>query len=434
MRQRLFSVTGLVVVAGLVGLSAEPVQAQQRRQNAPVIGRKADDGTPPSQRQTGAGATEAFGLSVRKGFSLSLALENVPGVRFIETDPAGRLFVSRPQQGDVLMFEDRDGDGVFEAKTTLAEGFPTAHGLCYHAGFLWFTQSGAIHKVRVDDLKPNAKPEVITVIKQGELPTGGGHWWRSILVDDDHLYTSIGDSGNISDETKTERQKVWRFKLDGSGKTLFASGLRNTEKLRHRPGMSEVWGVDHGSDWFGKDAGEGNDRLPITDYNPPCEFNKYVEGGFYGHPFVTGFKAPRYEYAFGKQKRDDIVELADKTIPPAWAFVAHSAANAFTFLDPARCGPGKGMPAEFAGDAFVAERGSWNRSELSGYAVVRVLFDNGLPYGALNVVSTLSEDGQSHNGKPIDCVQMPDGSVLFSVDSMKDGKARVFRIRHEQAK
>jgi len=44
--------------------------------------------------------------------------------------------------------------------------------------------------------------------------------------------------------------------------------------------------MDHGSDWFGKPLEDKEDQgQPITDLIPPCEMNRYVQGGFYGHPF-----------------------------------------------------------------------------------------------------------------------------------------------------
>jgi hypothetical protein len=46
---------------------------------------------------------------------------------------------------------------------------------------------------------------------------------------------------------------------------MWSSGIRNTEKLRFRPGTQEVWGVDHGSDNFGDKLGENTGRDFFTD-------------------------------------------------------------------------------------------------------------------------------------------------------------------------
>ena len=166
--------------------------------------------------------------------------------------------------------------------------------------------------------------------------------------------------------------------------------------------------MDHGSDMFGgnleKKSSTG--KQPITDNNPPDEMNRYVQDGFYGHPFIVGNRVPRYEY----MDRADIVELAAKTIVPEWATGAHWAPCAMTFYT------GSQFPSECNNDAFVAFHGSWNRSEKAGYCLNRVLFENGHPYGELKYVNFLSPDGKVL-GRPVDVVVAPDGSLLISDDN-----------------
>ncbi|MFN0010296.1 MAG: PQQ-dependent sugar dehydrogenase [Phycisphaerales bacterium] len=425
-------VVGMLAAMVMLSVVAPPAALGQHAGG----GNQVLKGTPAGRQLTGEGARDVLGFSVRAGYELTLAADEVSGGRFLEFDERGRLYVSVPS-GEIVQLFDDDGDGVFERRREVVTGLRGLHGLCFRkddtGSWLWFTTSDSVRRVRVDTLpeQGEVKGTVETILKPGDLPRGGGHWWRSVLVTETHVFTSIGDSGNISDETASERQKVWRFNHDGTGKTLWASGVRNNEKLRLRPGTSEVWGVDHGSDNMGAPLGESARAYgPVTDMNPPDEFNHYIEGGFYGHPFVTGNRVPRYEFAVGKGKREDLVELADTTIPPMWCFQAHSSSNAFAFLEPGLCGAGKAMPADHAGDAFVAQRGSWNRRAPSGHTISRVLFDDGVPYGQLVIVSTLAKGGRSHNGKPIDCVQAADGSVLFSVDSMQEtNAARVYRLR-----
>src|SRR5690606_31820323 len=149
------------------------------------------------------------------------------------------------------------------------------------------------------------------------------------------------------------------------GKMQFCTGLRNTEKLRFRPGTAEIWGCDHGSDWFGRTYGDKEGNQPITDLNPPEELNHLVEGAFYGHPFLVGNRVPRPEFA----DREDINALAAKTTPPAWPFGAHWAPNGFTFLE-------NDYFPQHQGDMFVAFHGSWNSQTRRGYCMERVLFDN----------------------------------------------------------
>ena len=120
-----------------------------------------------------------------------------------------------------------------------------------------------------------------------------------------------------------------RFNLDGSNMRVFCTGIRNTEKLQFRPGTKDIYGLDHGSDWWGAYLGDKKGNQPFTDHNPPEELNHYVEGGFYGHPYIVGDRLPRAEYA----KRSDILELAESSLSPELIIPAHSAPNGFTFYD-----------------------------------------------------------------------------------------------------
>ena len=341
---------------------------------------------------------------VREGYKLSVVQKDIANPRDLVINTEGVLFVSLPEKGEIKACRDKDNDGYFETVTTFVKGHPKAHGMYWHEGWLWYAESGAIFKAR-DTNNDGVADEDLTVIPAGKLPSGGGHWWRSLLISNNRIYTSIGCSGNIDDETATERLKIWSFALDGSDKKLFCGGLRNTEKLVVRPGTDEIWGMDHGSDNFG-DIMEKKDkdgRKPITDWNPPCEMNHYVQDGFYGHPYITGNKLPRYEY----MNRPDIVEWAVKTTPPAWATGSHYAPNGMTFY-------GANQFPNAKGDAFVAYHGSWNRSVKGGYAVTKVLFENGNPYGEQTYVKFEKNDDLF--GRPVDVQVALDGSLLISDD------------------
>ncbi len=345
---------------------------------------------------------------VRDGFTLSIAENTINEPRFMAFDDQGTLYVSLPGKGEIKSLKDLDKDGYYETLKTFVSGYPTVHGMYFYEGWLWFTQSGAIYKA-MDSNNDGVADKTETIIPNGDLPEGGGHWWRPIVINNNRIYTEIGCSGNISTDEGTDRQKIWTYNLDGRDKKLFASGLRNTEKLVVRPGTDEIWGMDHGSDWFGRTL-EEKSSVPgqvITDSNPPGEMNHYVQDGFYGHPFIVGKRIPRYEY----MDRPDIVELAAKTIEPEWCAGAHWASNAMTFYT------GKQFPAECSNDAFVAYHGSWNRTNNAGYCLTRVLFENGHPYGELKYVDFLKPDGEVL-GRPVDVLVAPDGSLLFSDDSV----------------
>src|SRR5215212_6720376 len=153
---------------------------------------------------------------VRAGYRITLAADKLPEARFMEFDDKGTLYLSQPGAGSIMTLVDKDGDGVYETSAKFITGKKTAHGMCFRDGWLWFSQSGAIHKAR-DTNGDGVADEVVTVIPEETVPRGGGHWWRSVLVTEDSIYSSIGDSGNLTDETTSnpDRQKIWKFDLKG---------------------------------------------------------------------------------------------------------------------------------------------------------------------------------------------------------------------------
>lgn len=391
--------------------------------------------TPPVRAQEkvarGAGTVgpNVPAFDVRAGYHVTLAAEDFGEARFLEFDDRGTLFVSQPGGGrrggggTIRALRDADNDGVFETRSVFVSDKAGVHSMHFFDGWLYYTSSltGGCERARDTDNDGKAD-ETQTVLPEGSVPKGGGHPYRGICVTPKHIYISVSDPSNMTEELETDRKSVFRFNRDesgtsakASGKMKFAHGIRNTEKLRLRPGTEELWGVDHGSDWFGRTYGDTQGNQPITDLNPPEELNHLVEGGFYGHPYLVGNRVPRPEFV----KRPDLHELAARTIPPAWSFGAHWAGNGFCFLE-------KDHFPGHKGDVFVAFHGSWNSERRVGYRVERVLFDEqtGLPYGSLQVVGTLGPDGRAVLARPVDCVEAPDGSVLFSCDHTR----RIFRI------
>jgi glucose/arabinose dehydrogenase len=352
---------------------------------------------------------------VRPGHKVTVAIENIPQARFIAVDHQGIVYVSRPDRGDILTY--KESQGTYQPLGTFLDHRPKVQAMQVVGDWLWFATSRGVFKTRVT---PSGKAgEIVDVLPEGSLPGESGHWWRSLYVAPHCIYTSVGDTGNIEDLLQTtEREKIWKFSLDGKQKELWCSGIRNCEQLAYRPGTTELWGGDQGSDWYGQPLGDKKGHQPVTDYNPPEEFNHYTKNGFYGHPFVEGFRTPRLEY-YG---RKDLLELAQRTTVPEWGFPAHAAFDGYMFLDDT----GQ-FPKEFHGDAIVCLHGSWNHSHKSGYRVEHLLFDpvSGKPYGSLPLVVTVTDDEQVL-ARPVACAMAPDGSILVSCDN----PGNVFKISY----
>lgn len=368
---------------------------------------------PPLEKFNGKTGANVPAFAVRPGYQVTLAADGLSEARFMVFDDKGTLYLSQPdKKKGVGALMDKDGDGVYETKTPFISNFQSAHGVDFYDGWLWFATATGVHKAR-DTNDDGVADETVDLIAEGTLPRSG-HWWKGLCVTPDGFYLSIGDSGDHNDDFATEREKIWLYALDGKSRKLWSSGVRNTEKLRLRPGTKELWGSDHGSDNLGKDWGESKEKgAPFSDAHPPEEFNHYVEGGFYGHPFVEGNRVPRPEYL----SRPDIIDLAARTTPPAWSYGAHWSGNGWTFLT-------KDYFPNATGDVFAAFHGSANSSVKVGYRIERLMFDNltGRPIGSQLIVSTLGTNGQQLD-RPNDCVEAPDGTILFSCDS-----GRIFRI------
>jgi glucose/arabinose dehydrogenase len=391
--KRAFASTIALLVGGMNALSLAQDKSDARGPNVPAF-------------------------TVRDGYRVTLAVEKMSETRFMEFDDKGTLYVSQPNAGKIVALKDKDVDGVYETSSDFTPGkLAKVHGMHFKDGWLWFSQSTGIHKAQ-DKNADGVADEVVAVIPEGTLPGTTGHWWRSIFVVEDGFFTAVGDGSNASDQSDTDRQKIWKYDLNGQNKKLFSSGVRNTEKLRYRPGTDELWGVDHNSDNFGQALGEDPKKniIPVTEMFPPEELNHYVEGGFYGHPFLVGNRVPRIEF----QKHPNLLELAARTTVPALQLGPHWAGNGWCWITKDH------FAADHKGDMFVAFHGSWNSTTKVGYRVERIFFDKqtGKPYGNLPIVQTLAADGTTVLARPVDCVEARDGSVLFSCDQTR----RIYRI------
>lgn len=425
----------MFVASGLIGLLAcakEPAHAQQGtnptppKQNGPpnVSGVYSGEvpmidppvhGNPAAHGTLGPGVPTGFW--VRPDFKVTVAVPQLANARFMAFDDKGTLYVSRPDYGDVVTFKPNGDSAYAEGPTFIADRHQVQE-MQFVDGWMWFATSRGVFKAKVG---PDGKAtDIQDICPQDSLPGGSGHWWRSLFVTSDGFFTSVGDNTNIGDLTKTEREKIWKYSLDGKTRELFCSGIRNTEKLSFRPGTSELWGGDQGSDWYGARLGDREGLQPITDFNPPDEINHYVKDGFYGHPFIVGYRTPRPEY----YDKPDIIELAKKTIVPEWGLPAHCAIDGWCWIT-----KGNQFPADYVGDMFVGLHGSWNRSRRSGYTVDRVCFDkiSGRPYGEQTIVSTMDNNERVY-ARPVDCVESSDGSILFSSDEGDGG--RIYRISY----
>lgn len=337
-------------------------------------------------------------IKVPPGFHLEVYADDLPGVRFMALSPRGDLTVSRPGRGEILVLPDRNRDGRPDRVSVFASDLDRPHGVAWRDGALYVAETGAVQ--RLTDADGDLVAEDKTLLTK-DLPDGGMHWTRTLgFGPDGAMYVSAGSSCNACDEEDPRRATIMRFKPDGSGREIYARGLRNAVGFTWHPVTRELWATDNGRDWLGNNL-------------PPEELNRIQFGGHYGWPNCFGARKP-------DPQKGDATRCA-KTIPPAVEFPAHMAPLGVTFYT------GKQFPAEYRHNAFVAFHGSWNRFPPAGYKVVRVRFQDGRPAGYEDFATGWLRGGRDW-GRPVDVLTAPDGA-LFVTD---DAGGRIYRITYRK--
>lgn len=340
------------------------------------------------------------GLNVPDGFELSVFARDLGHARMLGVH-GGHVYLTRPTQGDVLRFVDADANGVAESTVTVASSLANVHGIAFTGTSVFLATDKRVLKGTVNasgDFEGLA--DIIT-----DLPDGGQHPYRTLGIGPDGLlYISIGSSCDACAETNPEHATIVRTALDGTGRAVFARGLRNTIGFDWDPATNVLWGMDHGSDFRGDDL-------------PPEELNRIELAGNYGWP-----------YCFGDRQIDPIIDDPEgmtkglyciSTTPSVFEFQAHGAPIGMVFYD------GASFPDEYDGDAFVALHGSWNRFPPTGYKVVRVRFNGGEPVMTEDFISGfLIDDGEAQFGRPAGIAVAPDGALLFT----DDDNGMVYRV------
>lgn len=339
------------------------------------------------------------GLEVPAGFTANLFAEGLQHPREFEILPNGDVLVSQPRAGEVTLLRDGDGDGVSDERHTLISGMAGPYGLVHHDGTLHIADLRGIWRTPLEPGETSAPaPEAITEL--GTLGGTTGHWTRSLAYDADAqtFFVGVGSQGNIAVEDPP-RATVMAFDYAGGAPAegeVYASGLRNPVGIAIHPDTGQLYTVVNERD------GMGNDLVP--DYLAAVD-----EGAFYGWPYAYIGGNPQPGYA------DRAPDLVDQTRTPEVLFQAHSAAIGLTFYQ------AEAFPEDYHGDAFVTFRGSWNRDPATGYAVVRVPFENGEPVGGYEIFATGFRLGDQTParvwGRPTGIAVAADGSLLIADDT-----------------
>ncbi|GAB3792818.1 sorbosone dehydrogenase family protein [Spirosoma humi] len=348
-------------------------------------------------------------LKLPTGFSIAKFADQLGKPRMLTVSETGNVYVTSREAGTVTLLRDTNNDGQADQKQVVAT-IKDVHGLTIYSGKMYLV---AIHEVFSATINADGTlgtPQQLI----GNLPDAGQHPNRTIAFGPDgFMYITVGSTCNACADSNPENATILRANPDGTGRRIFAKGLRNTIGFGWHPETKELYGFDHGIDWLG-------------DEQQKEELNVIKDGAFYGWPYIYG--DGNYNPHPRPMGDTTYAQILAKTTLPVLQYDAHAAPLGMVFYT-ASASATSGFPAEYQNDAIATMRGSWNRSQPSGYNVVRVHFEGGKPVRIDNLVTGFVVDNnQAQFGRPVGIATMPDGSLLFS----DDNNGVIYRVSYKK--
>jgi glucose/arabinose dehydrogenase len=331
------------------------------------------------------------------GFTVSLyAHDGLKAPRQIRRAPNGDFFLAEEAAGEIKVVHDNNGKPEI---SVFATGMSHPFGINFYPvganpQWLYIGNTGSVVRFpyKNGDLKATGAPETLI----SDIPPMGNHQTRDVVfsLDGKRMFVAVGSADNVSNSPASEehRANILEYTPEGKFVQIYAAGIRNPVGLGVNPTTGEVWC-------------SVNERDDLGDNIVPDYITSVKEHGFYGWPwfYIGKHEDPRAKLARPADKTIDSVIVPDVLIQ------AHSASLGLTFYD------GTQFPAEYRGDLFAAEHGSWNRSVKSGHEVVRVPLDKGKSSGVYEDFLTgfTTAEGTPW-GRPVGVATGRDGSLYVT--------------------
>ena len=372
---------------------------------------------------------------VPAGFKVELFASGLKNPRLIRVAPNGDIFIAQSYEDEIRVMRAADGANKPSVNEVFVSGLDKPFGIAFwppgpNPKYLYLGNTGSVVRFpyQVGDLHARGPAETIVPgIPAGGHLTGGGHWTRDVAFTPDgkKMFVSVGSRSNDAENfphlpmpeslqyaklhgigslfgSEAYRADVLQFDPDGKGERIFATGIRNCVGMAINPTTGDLWCST-------------NERDGMGDNLPPDYITHVSDGAFFGWPYYyTGnHEDPRHA-----GERPD---LGGKVATPDVLLQAHSASLEMTFYD------GNQFPAEYRGDGFAAEHGSWNRARRTGYKIIRVIMRDGKASGEYEDFMTgfVTPDGDVW-GRPVGVAVAHDGSLLVT----EDGNGTVWRISY----
>lgn len=338
-------------------------------------------------------------IKLPPGFKISIYAEGVEGARSFAQGSEGTLFIST-RDDKVYALRDTNRDFRADQKFTVASGLFMPNGVAFRNGSLYVAEVNRV--LRYDNIESRLVTPPDPVVVSSAFPSDTWHGWKFIRFGPDgKLYVPVGAPCNVCERDDQRYATIMRMNIDGTGLEIFARGIRNTVGFDWHPVTKELWFTDNGRDMLGDDI-------------PPDELNNAPKPGMhFGFPYCHAGKILDPEVGAGKN--------CLMYTPPAQTLGPHVASLGMRFYT------GSMFPPEYKNRIFIAEHGSWNRSQPIGYRITTVRLE-----GNKSVAYEVFAEGwltpSGPTGRPVDIEQMSDGSLLVS----DDFGGKIYRITYSE--
>ena len=385
--------------------AAAPAAAPALPPGSPLIGRPADNEAAaklapiaPPPIAAAPDKLPVAKLKVPPGFNIEVYAAGMANARSLAEGDKGTVFVGTRLVGNVYAIGNKDGK---RSVKTLASGLYRPNGIAFKNGTLYIAELSKVSKV--EKVEDNLDSPKLTMIYD-KLPKDEAHGWKFIGIGPDNkLYVPVGQPGNNVLHSDAHGL-IRRMNLDGSGDEVIARGVRNTVGFDWHPETKQLYFTDNGRDWVSEDV-------------PEDELNRVTKvGEHFGAPYCLQGNIVDPELGWGKS-------CSDYTAPVG-LLGPHSAALGMRFYT------GNMFPKAYKNAIIVARHGSWNRTKKVGGDVLVVKLNKDGTVKSMEPFITGFLENNSYIGRPVDVMQMKDGSLLVS----DDWNGAVYRVTYGKPK
>jgi glucose/arabinose dehydrogenase len=339
-------------------------------------------------------------ISLPPGFHIEKYMEDIKDARSLCIGDRGTVFVGTRDEGNVYAVADANNDYKADKLFVIASKLDMPNGVAFRNGSLYVATLNKIF--RYDSIEYHLEKPLPPVTVVDAFPDEKHHGWKYLAFGpDDKLYVPVGAPCNICEEDDKRFSTIMRMNPNGSGLEIFASGIRNSVGFDWHPETKNLWFTDNGTDQMGDDF-------------PPDELNVAREkGSHFGFPYCHAGERLDDKYGKGKDCKS--------FTPPAGKLAPHTAALGVKFYT------GNMFPQEYKHQLFIAEHGSWNRSEPVGYRIMTVKFHKDSVISYQPFAQGWLKNGKAW-GRPVDVLVLKDGSLLVSDDFANT----IYRISYQK--